>query len=444
MKTTIFKKTLAVLAAVMLVASMLVPMMSVTASADDTATMNATGSISTNATVLNIPKGIVMRNVEDGNYCCCVIRYNFSIASATPPSGATVGAVQVKPGVAAAVSITSQPNFIQELVQMNSSGQETTKNITITVDPTKFTAPGVYRYVITDNTTSADLYKVGIVRNNNAAQTPVDYQTTRYLDIFINSNSVQGGSYGVAGYVLMKNNPASNDTNVIQKSAGFIQSDSLGYDLYRTYNVRLEKVIEGSLADPNHEFPFTVTINNNDGNGLTKRYFWAKNTISTWTPSTIVSDDPFANTDAQDLASVSLKGKDVVYIRGLVPMATVSYTETNDTNDTYKVRVTGQKDPNNSTNLDTLVEAADKAHGATTVLPAQLVSTYTTVNSTNDVSKVPDVTSARDVKFHNKIDAISPTGVVLRFGAFIIMAGFGVYFLILAAKSRRREATSVI
>ena len=56
MKTTIFKKTLAVLAAVMLVASMLVPMMSVTASADDTATMNATGSISTNATVLNIPK----------------------------------------------------------------------------------------------------------------------------------------------------------------------------------------------------------------------------------------------------------------------------------------------------------------------------------------------------------------------------------------------------
>ena len=438
MKAKMFKKLTSMATAALVAASTAIPMFSVTAGATDgEVTMDSTGHVTSSANVLVIPKTITMFNTDDSQYCSVVVNYNFTVEPDDPPADAVVGAVKVKRGIAGSLAVTQQPSFIQELVSMTSSGADSTKNMKVTVDTTMFEKAGVYRYKITDNTAISELFKVGITRNKTDN---TDYQTTRWLDVFITKTD---DTCSVSGYVLMKNNPISNESSVIQKSAGFVRTDSLGYDSYRTYNVRLEKKVEGKMADAKHEFPFAISINNTDGNNVKKKYFYQKNgTTGSWTSSTI--DSSTQGDGTVDLTQVDLKNGDVIYIRGLIPTATVNYTETNDTADTYTVKVTGRIDPNDNSTLTTIVDEIARATDETTTTGAQAITNYAAVNSASNVGNATALTSARDVVFVNKIDAISPTGLVLRFGAFALIAGFGVFFLIVSRRSKAKKADTDI
>ncbi len=435
MKKRLFKKAAAVVTSALVAASAALPMFSATVGAVE---IGEHGFVTTtNDNTLVIPKGVTMRNPVEGKYCSVVIKYDYTVAPETPTQDAVVGSVQVKPGVADSITVTQQPNYIQQLVDMNQTGVEKKENIVLNVDTTKFTLPGVYRYKITENTGADELYKVGMSR---LLQTGVsEYQSYRYLDVYITKSE---NICSVSGYVLMKNNPASHSENDIQKSVGFIASDNLGYDMYRTYNIELSKSTEGTMADKTHEFPFSITVNNNDGNNVIKKYFWAKNQTETWTPSRIADNNPEGS---QNLTAADLKDGDKIYIRGLTPLATVSYTETNDTDDTYTVTVTGQSNPVDSTTMVNLVGSANKTKDQTTVLSPQNVTDYTSKNSNSSVSNVASVTTAADVIFHNKIDAVSPTGVVLRFAPFIVLAGFGVLLFAVSRRNKgRKDETDMI
>lgn len=346
------------------------------------------GYVSSNETTLTIPKGVLMKNDLSGTnqFYGPDVDYTFSVEPATPPAGATVSSnsavTNVHPGVADSVTISTTPDFDSELVDFTSAGTESQELLTLSVDVTKFTKPGVYRYLITDTTPASVLYATGIVRSS-------DYQTTRYLDVFIERDT--DSTYKVAGYVLMKNNPATNAEGTIQKSVGFIEGDNLGSDAYKTYNVTLEKDVEGSMGDRTHEFPFAIGVNNNN-----YTYFWAENETDLTQYATTA------------LTSATLKHGDIIYIRGLNPHATVAYTETIDVDDIYNVKATGASN-------STLVAEAAKTNTETTVLAASAVTTYETVNSTSAVTTDPTLNNVSETTFVNTLEAVSPTGVVLRF-----------------------------
>ena len=363
------------------------------------------GYVASEETTLTIPKGVTMFNEVTGTYYHPDINYTYTIAPATPPTGATAktgtgetaAEAEVHAGIADAVTISSVPQFATGAKEMTAAGTEYTQNLNITVDTTKFAKPGIYRYLITDTTPLADLFAAGVTRT-------ADYQTTRYLDVYIERDT--DTTYKVAGYVLIKNNPALNDNGNIQKSVGYIASDGLGNDSYHTYNVRLAKDVQGTMGDRTHSFPFAVTVNNNS---LT--YLWAKNETD---------NTNFASTA---LTSSTLKHNDYIIIRGLNPHATVAYTETNDVDDIYRVRVTGDG--------TVLVAEAPKQLNETAVLAASAVTDYDAENTSSDIDHVGVLTNVKDVVYVNTMNAVSPTGVVTRFAPYLLILGAAIVLLVM-------------
>ena len=179
------------------------------------------------------------------------------------------------------------------------------------------------------------------------------------------------------------------------------------------------------MGDKTHEFPFTAVI---DNGGL--NYFYGK-----------VSNS--VNTESNETSlNTTLKNGEVLYIRGLSPRAKIGYTEKNDTADTYKVTIEGRKGTTGS--FDTLVAERNVAADGTAVLSSGSITDYETANSAATVATEGKLTNYRDVKYTNNLATVSPTGIVLRFAPFIIIAGLGIVLFVLARRTRRKTDSDII
>lgn len=416
MKTVFVKKLSAVMLSAVMAAAMAVPTF-VTVSAAEL----ENGKITSSDTSLEIPKGVTVKNATDGNYYGPAVVYSYTIAPVAPVAGAKVKDASnndfpVEQGVVggAVLANNGQVSFTSEKANnVSDAGVEQTKNLVINVDLSKFTKPGVYRYEIKDVTTTATLYAAGINRPDN-------YDTDRFLDVYIKNGDTD---LMVSGYTLTTDNAVDTSSD---KDSGFTQQEEgTVTDTYRTYNIRLEKQVTGDMGDKTHEFPFTAVIENS---GLT--YFYGKDSNSVVTESNAAS------------LETTLKNADVLYIRGLSPRAKVGYTETNDTGDTYKVTVEGRAATEGDwTSL--VAEQAVAANGSA-ALSLGSITTYETVNNADSVKQEGALTNYRDVRYTNNLETVSPTGIVLRFAPFIIIAGIGVVLLVLTRRTRRKEESDVI
>ncbi len=420
MKKKIFKRASAVVTAALMTAA-LTATSALTVGAVD---IGDTGVVESTDTTLTIPKGISLINEVPGQYYSPTVTYSYTIAP-QDVSGVTITddnnrslLVERGPVDGAALDNSGNVAFTSALSDFtDGNGTEKTENLTVNVDTTKFSKPGIFRYVITDTTADSALYNAGIVR-------PAGYDTTRYLDVYIQNNN---SGFKVTGYTLR----TKNDDG--PKSQGFVTASETAAktDKYKTYNIELKKTVAGDMGDKNHEFPFAVALTNNNLN-----YKWGKDAAALTDSSTTA------------LTAVNLKHNDTLYIRGLSPKATVGYTETNDTQDTYRVKIDGKT--SESENLTPLVEESSVEKNSTMVLPVGAVTNYNTANpNQGNTGYLPPVTLAsvtnyREVMFTNTLEAVSPTGLVLRFAPFIAMAVFGVVFLVIAHRKKSKDNTDVI
>ena len=411
MKTAI-KRTMSIAVVAVMIAVMAIPAVSASVAIGN-------GTVSDGATTLTIPKGITIKNEVEMNVYGPDITYSYTIAPIDPAENAVASdstmTLPVTRGVADGAALESS-NVVfasSELLSARASGVETTKNLSVNIDTTKFERPGVYRYMITDVTSTATLFAAGIVR-------PAAYDTTRFLDVYI-KNGASG--FEVAGYTLTTENLET--ISAANKNQGYVtayetSSGAPGTDVYVTYNVRIEKIVAGVMGDKNNNFPFTIDLTN-EGH----KYFYGTSNDAVTTESDAVQLTP------------TLKHGSVFYIRGLSPKATIAIKEENNTPDTYKVKIEG-KDSTSGSVWTTLVAQADVAPTAFATLTAMSVSTYNTANSASSVATEGAATNCREVQFTNTLDAISPTGVVLRFAPFALLFGFAIVFL---AVSRRTKAS---
>jgi hypothetical protein len=385
--------------------------MNITAFADDQ--IGADGTVTTTSSSIEIQKGITVNGSLAYVYGPSVT-YNYTVAPAAVESGAGVtdangvkSVVTAGPAGGVTLANNGQITFASEEV---STANELTGTITANVDITKFTKPGIYRYEITDITSTEALFNAGITR-------PDGYDTTRYLDVYIHNNN---GALEVYGYVLAADNETAITTNTT-KSTGFTADSEGGgakTDQYTTIDVTLTKNVTGSMGDINHEFPFAITV---DNNGLA--YYGNKGTAAT------------TDNDMTDTAiTTTLKNADTYYIAGLNPKAAVIYEETNDTADEYTLTITKA----DGTELFNNKIAANEAKN--TGEAALKVSNYDTDNNAQTTAAQINADNGnKAITFTNNLEEISPTGVVMRFAPYFLILAAGIVLLVIKGR-RTKEA----
>ena len=419
----------------------------------------AANPVNTENTV-KFKKDLILRNLENGTYYCPNITYTFSVApiesttdKIVDKDDATKVVAKILPGPAESVYFTMDGTtkiytgsiaYTSSPQAFTSSGSRYQTEATLNVDVTKFTAPGVYRYVLTDTTPTADLFAAGITRK--------DYINTLYLDLYIvNGDTVGTFKVGSAVLVTKTGDYGNTDGTVtVTKTNGFVTKDDeitavTNIDLYRTVNIRVTKKITGDMADLNHKFPFNIQINNSNAATTTDGDGNVSNTNLYYYHGASASSLTAAN---GNVLSPSIGNNEIYYIRGLSPKAQINVGETNDTSETYKVTIVGKSSLESTASTETYKDKVSVAPTTKiyfkdlsgTTVTTDPVSDYDTANKATDVSKVADTTTVRELDFTNNCETISPTGVVLRFAPYAMMFGLGCLLLLGARRRREEEA----
>ena len=201
-------------------------------------------------------------------------------------------------------------------------------------------------------------------------------------------------------------------------------------DYYRTYNVEVTKKVTGDMGDKNHEFTFAYTVNNN---GTNTSYYAGKVKDANGNVAVTAS--------SETSLTGTLKDSETFYIQGLSPNATFAVAETNNTNDTYTLTVKGDNDAavNDDAATPAVISGTPINPGSAIKTELINVSTYDTATDYHGVSAAVD----KDVlTFPNNLDAVSPTGVIIRslpYVAMVVIAGAMLVAIKMLNKSEKKE-----
>ena len=192
------------------------------------------------------------------------VEFEFTIAAGTPVAGGADNALEIKAGpvTASAPTITTAQftSGMTTTAGTPADDTDTTKkfavaNVEIDLTGVTFTAPGVYRYVITEQANTLS----GVTNDANAV---------RYLDLFVFPSESDPTELEVTTYSLRdtatnfervpdENNPGQYKyqyvTNPTVKTSGYTNE-------LETVDLEFTKAITGNQADKNKQFKFTLNV----------------------------------------------------------------------------------------------------------------------------------------------------------------------------------------
>lgn len=293
------------------------------------------------------------------------VTYTYTIAPGSG-IGATANSPEVKAGVGRP-SISNVTYTKGDTITQN----EVSKNVSITFPEGTFTAPGIYRYVITESA------------NTNTDIDDVD-GNTRYLDVYV-VNDTDGG-YKIDATVFTETAVTPTfDKDTKQPTYGGKNSDIT--DAYTTYELSLDKVVEGNMGNKNQLFDFTINFSG------------PANTSFTF-------GDQQVDLDAQGNGSVNLQLADstaIAEIKGIP--STVSYTVA--------------QNVSSSEGYDTTF-AVKRGTGA-----SQSIAKDTAASTSEKVTATSQTMTKADnaVVVTNAKRTVSPTGIMLSVTPYALLAG---------------------
>lgn len=224
-------------------------------------------------------------------------------------------------GVEGAVSLSpSSVNYSAEGLSSEDNADGVTKTITaqmsVSLVTSRFAAPGIYRYKITQ--TPPELDGLNVVYKE------------LFLDVY-----VENGNSGLVAKGCTLSTAAGSGSKI----SGFENK-------YVTHKLTITKVVAGNQGDKNKDFEFTVTIKGADGE--TYKYGTVKNGVTTMNQTTTKSGATFTET---------LKHGESVIVYGLSSEDKFAVTEADYHGDGYK---TSYKigDGTNSTEGSSIAEKA--------------------------------------------------------------------------------------
>lgn len=233
-------------------------------------------------------------------------------------------------GVEGAVSLSpSSVNYSAEGLSSEDNADGVTKTITaqmsVSLVTSRFAAPGIYRYKITQ--TPPELDGLNVVYKE------------LFLDVY-----VENGNSGLVAKGCTLSTAAGSGSKI----SGFENK-------YVTHKLTITKVVAGNQGDKNKDFEFTVTIKGADGE--TYKYGTVKNGVTTMNQTTTKSGATFTET---------LKHGESVIVCGLSSEDKFAVTEADYHGDGYK---TSYKigDGTNSTEGSSIAEEAIGAYDTTVI-----------------------------------------------------------------------------
>lgn len=244
---------------------------------------------------------IASKLTMDENAMVPSVMFNYSIAPAGSSECASTSGMPVTPGVPDAVSLSPDSvNYSDEKWKHeNADGTTTiTAPLSAVLDVSEFTAPGIYRYKITQTPPQLDGLNV-------------TYKEL-FLDVYV--ENVENGS---SGYVV-RGCTLSVEAGSGEKAAGFVNK-------YATHKLTITKVVAGNQGDKNKDFDFTVTIKGADGEAY--KYATVKNGVTTMNQTTTNSGATFTE---------KLKDGESVIVYGLSSEDKFAVTEADYHSEGYK------------------------------------------------------------------------------------------------------------
>lgn len=154
--------------------------------------------------------------------------------------GAHVEATENSPEILAGITGAEIANVAFSPADTVDSNNKVVKIATVDFNDVKWTAPGIYRYTITEqNSKNTD------VINDSAA--------TRTLDVYVVNDGKDG--YKIASQAMIEGTaaPTGEDYATESKSDGFTNS-------YKTYALSLKKVVDGTMGDKGRTYNFTINF----------------------------------------------------------------------------------------------------------------------------------------------------------------------------------------
>jgi uncharacterized protein YbcV (DUF1398 family) len=412
------------------------------ASADS---MGTNGVVTSDDTTVTLKKGIVLYNTEGSNIYYPEITYTYTIATAAPAATTTItdddgDTVTVSAGVTNGVTLTDNTAVFTKAStsQAAATGTEVYDTITASVDLSKFSKAGVYRYVITETDNTASLTAAGLIR-------PSGYVSTRYLDVYIgNGGTVNETSnpagLKVVGFVCFTSSDATKiidgktitNSTIEGKSEGFVDTldedestqganNTTGKaDQYHTYNVTITKSVQGTLANKVNPFPFEINTS-----GVTNQPF----SVTTTGSSLSVTDAGAVDSSKKAVIGTAFTGAladgKEIKIYGLPANTSITkIEETNNTSDIYKVKYELDGDV-------VVTEAEVTSNAKKDLTTTQVVTNY----SAYDDTTITQIAIAYTVT--NTLAEISPTGYVSRFAPYALILVGGIILLVIAKKHKK-------
>lgn len=259
----------------------------------------------------NEPKNVTITKeiTKDGNDYAPAATFEFSITPGTAVDAVIddqgkVTQEAIYAGPAGGAYFAEGAGTIKSAPAASDIGETTITvgTTTISIDNSKFTAPGIYRYNVTEN---AGTYE------------GVTYSTeTKYFDVFVNtSNEVYAYTFTHA------TGENGKDDGVFTNDYGTTES--------KIYDVTITKKVAGNQGDKSKDFSFTINASGAEG-----EWFYVT-----------FSDGRAAETlvTGSDSKTITLKDGQSATIHGLSTSDTYSVDETDYTSDGYKTTVEGNK-----------------------------------------------------------------------------------------------------
>ncbi len=414
----------------------------------------ATDNPQTQSKSINIKKELTAYNANETSIKAPTITYTYTVTAgdagvkitdaASDHANTTAVTVETKAGIIPNVRVTGSSDGVTNTsgvtagatatsvsdtiswttgctLTASGSGAENYQNLNIDFSNVVFGAAGVYRYVITE--AIPDYTASGVTATTNTTNPHV-----RYLDVYVrpNPSTFTNGNiaadWDIYGYVCLLENEEITDAGDTSntgavKTNGFVAgtNDGTAYlaDSYYTYNVTISKTVTNdNYAKATHKFPFTVTFANND---ITANILLITSETGTVEDFTHDAGAPTWTGVAKLLSEGSIK-----YI-GIPCGTSVEVYETNDvTGVTYQVT--------------TVIDGATPGTVDAAVVNGD-TSTVASITTTAGVNDTVNHTIAID----NNLQTISPTGLMFRYGPYVLILICGVVLLFLGVKFMRRN-----
>ena len=313
----------------------------------------------------------------------------------TAPEGA--GAVVVDNAGTATIADTTR-------TPINGEDGQPTGNVyvdataTLNLPTTDYLDAGVYKYTITE-----DAVNVG------SNEDYVDHTTALDLYLFVEHVDTDSDEvlddYKITGAVIYPKDAAANNSGKSDIYTNYYMLDASGES--KVGSLKIEKVIDGTMASLNDEFTFTIT-----GLDMSKTY------------NTSDRDVKLGKVGEGTVNTVTLNGGEDLIIYGVD--AKEDYVVKENANDKgYSISAVVTNDKDEVLEDDVNYTSADSEELAQV--------------ATNGVTVDVNVDKQTDVTFTNTRDAVSPTGLVMDIAPYVLLVVAAAAGCFIFMRKRRED-----